>query len=584
MSRVTYIFLFGLIAASLASCTSARWTVKEKAAVDKDNYKVLKQKYFLQSDRQVTPKNPILQLDLYSQTKYQYTERVLMQRNIQKYRLRPGFVALGLSGAAMAFYLANGSSLHNLSGSAKTWTLNTAGALFLVSGFLNMKPVGKPRPTGEERYLRSTGLTTQIDTVQVGQSQNVPASVTVRYQNSVVFEEQRSFTGTLEIPLANKLEELQLSGPDPGSVNIQVVFNDSTYRYRYPVDQILQPYAKVTSKLSALRNTPEETPDNVLADLVKGSRLQIKDSSNDGWYEVLYGISENYIRKDDAEMIWRSTGFANDNNVVTVPRIPFGNIDVESNIPILRGPSPNAVALIVTNENYSGDLEERNYAHRDGQLIKAYLKNALGYQAEKIYELQDVSRSNELYRKISELRFASNDSTELFIYLSGYGRVDRQGQKPKLNLLGVAQQGNQPPVLAHLSDLFEQLSTITKAKTVVLSDIDFSSATSGRITANEGQRILEASTTPLRNDPRASVLMGTQLSYPSSLYVSSTGEDKKHHIFPYFFAKALQQRKTKISAIYQYLERNVSYTARRLYDRPQDPLLLGNTSIDLISR
>lgn len=580
--RVFHILLVGLVFATLASCTSARWTVKEKAAVDQSNYQILQEKNFLIASEEVTPENPVLKLDVFSKREYEYTQRVLMQRNIQEYRLRPGFVALGITGSAMAFYLANSKSFSNLS-SAKSWTLNAAGALFLASGFLNMKPVETPRPTGEERYLRSTGTTTAVDTVKAGEEYSALASVAVKHNGELVFtEEQRTFTGTLEIPLGNEIEELELSGPDPGQINIDVTFKDSTYNYSYPVSQVLQPYARVTAKLTELRNSPNESTDNILADLVRGSRLKIDNADDKQWYRVLYGISENYIRKEDAELIWRSTGFVQDSDIVTLPRVPFGNIDVESNIPILRGLSPNSIALIVTNENYSGDLQERDYAHRDGRLIRAYLKNALGYPEQNIYSIQDVSTSNELFRTLSEMRFAANDSTELFVYLSGYGSVSNQGDTPQLHLLGVTDSGPNPEI--SLTKLYEQLATLTSSKTVVLNDMDFSrSVASNQFTANEAQRIIESNASPLSKNENASILMGTKLTYPSSLYVSSGGEDKKHHIFPYFFAKALQQRRTKISAIYQYLERNISYTARRLYDRPQDPLLLGNSTIDLIS-
>ena len=572
----------GLVFAMLASCTSARWTVKEKAAIDQSDYQILQQKNFLVVSEDVTPENPVLKLDVFSKKEYEYSQRVLMQRNIQEYRLRPGFVALGVAGSAMAFYLANSNSFGNMS-SAKSWTLNAAGALFLASGFLNMKPVEEPRPTGEERYLRSTGTTTAVDTVNADKDFSALASVAVKHNGELVFtEEQRTFTGTLEIPLGNEIEDLELAGPDPGKINIEVTFKDSTYNYSYPVSQILQPYARVTAKLTELRNSPNEDTDNILADLVRGSRLKIDNADDKQWYRVLYGISENYIRKEDAELIWRSTGFVQDSDIVTLPRVPFGNIDVESNIPILRGSSPNSIALIVTNENYAGDLQERDYAHRDGRLIRAYLKNALGYPEQNIYSLQDVSASNELFRTLSEMRFAANDSTELFVYLNGYGTVSNRGDSPQLHLLGVAGNGQNAEI--SLSKLYEQLATLTASKTIVLNDMDFSrSVASNQFTANEAQRIIELNTSPLSEHENVSVLMGTQLTYPSSLYVSSDGEDKKHHIFPYFFAKALQQRRTKISAIYQYLERNISYTARRLYDRPQDPLLLGNSTIDLIS-
>lgn len=582
MSRFIHISIFGLLLAICASCTSARWTVKEKMAVDESDYKILEQDNFLRVTDKVTPENPVISLKMFSKTNYEFTQRVLMQRNIQDYKLRPGFVALGLGGSAMAFYLANASNLQGKSTSIKSIVLNGVGGLLAISGFLNMKPVGDPRPTGEERFLRSTGTTVKMDTVEAAENADALASIIVRHNGNIIFEEDRNFSsGSIDITLASKLNELQLTGPNPGSISAEVTFEDSVYTYDYSIEEVLMPYAQVTSQLAELRNSPEETPDNVLADLVRGSQLKIRNIGSGDWYQVLYGISENYIRKNDAELLWRSADFIQDEQVVTVPRVPFGNIDVESNIPILRGPSYNSIALIVTNENYAGDWEERNYTHRDGRLIKTYLSNALGYPKQNIFEIRDLRDKSEIYDALADIRSTANDSTELFVYLAGYGSVNLGGGRSELNFLGISDDDAQPEV--SLKTLFKEVASIPSSQTMVLGDIDFSASVhADQLTANEVQDIIETTAAPLTGvNSRASLLMGNRLSHPSSLYVSAQGEDKKHHVFPYFFAKALQERRTNLSNIYQYLERNVSYTARRLFDRPQDPLLIGNSSLDL---
>ncbi len=574
------------MASALSSCTSARWTVKDKTAVDESDYEVLDEDHFLMTGGEITPNNPVLKLDVYSKVKYEYAQRVLMQRTIQEYRLRPAFVALGLGGAAMAFYIANTNLTEGGRDSPKAITINSIGALLAASGFFNMKPVGEPRPTGEERYLRNTGEAAKIDTVKAGQTMSGTVSVDIRYGDEVLWQEDRNFSnGSVEIGLASRLSDLELSGDDPGSVSIEVGFQDSTYFYEYRVRDILLPYAQVTSPFAELRNSPEESDDNILADLGQGSQLQIKSSENEDWFRVLYGISENYIRKKNARIVWRSTDFVQEDQVVTIPRIPFGNVDVESNIPILRGAEPNAVALIVTNENYSGDLEERSYTHRDGELMKAYLTNALGYSGENIFELRDISSSGELFNSLSDIRSVTNDSTELFVYLGGYGAVDMSGGEPLLEFLGTSSGEKERPQI-YLNEIFDRISTIPSAKTLVLADIDFSASIQrNQFSTSQSLRILESNAAALRrNNFQSSLLMGTHLMYPSSLYYSPNGEDKKHHIFPYFFAKALQERRTNLSDIYQYLERNISYTARRLFDRPQDPVLIGNTTMDLRSR
>lgn len=581
LKTLHYILVTVFFLSFLGSCTSARWTVKEKESIDRSDYEVVKENYFLQQSDKVTPENPYLSLALFSEAEYEYTQRVLMQRNIQDYKLRPGATALGVGGAAMAFYLANVADFGSHSSSTKRWTLNGISALMLASGFLNMKPVGEPRPTGEERYKRTTGTTVEVDTVKADAQIDTTASVYMLYNDLIIFEEsnQDITNGVLNIPIGNVLNNLRLSGPDVGTATVEVLFADSLYRYHYPIDSVLQPYAVINEQLTALRNSPQANADNVLADLVEGSQLKIS-SINDDWYQVMYGISETYIKKSDASIIWRSEDYEVGDQVVTVPRVPFGEIDVESNIPILRDENPNARALLLINQNYADTLGERNYALRDGRLMRTYLENALGYSDDNIYQLVDINSSDSLNTLLSSLRSTANDSTELFVYISGYGTINKEQQK--LGFLTVSPDPHSDSTIA-VSDILSRIGDIPSIKTVVLSDIEFASERSDNsFSENEMRNIIESNVSPLLSkNSSSSVLMGSQLNNPPRLYMSDGGEDKKHHIFPYFFAKALQERRTILSDIYQFLERNVSYTSRRIFDRPQDPLLLGNTQLNL---
>lgn len=556
--------------------------VKDRSAIDTTDYKVLEQNRFLQPANSVNPQNPTLRLDLMSRTKYQYSQRVLAERQIQDYKLRPGFMALGLTGAALSFYAANSSAISSTRSTTYTLTLNTMGVLLAGASFLNFKAVGEPRSTGEEKYLRSVGDSVRVDTVHVQQNPDSTPSVTVRYGDLTISEEQgRSINnGQLTIPLAELLEELNLEGSNPGTVGVSVTFEDSLYSYEYPVSAVLQPYANVTARLSPLRNTPDDTTDNIVADLVEGSQLQIKDTSYENWYQVLYGIAEHYVAKDDAEIVWRSSDFSQEEQIETVPRVAFGEVDVENNIPILRGNQPNAIGLVITNENYVSD-KERRYAHRDGRLIKTYLQGALGYPEEQIYELQDFSDPAEVNRILSEIRLAANEKSELTVFLSGYGRISQNGEST-VSMLGINTDTSGVQSAISFEHILEQVTTITSGQTLIISDLDFSSSSqSVNYSSAEANQLLSSASEVLLNaNPQSAVFFSTRLNQPSALYQSAQ-EDKKHRIFPYFFAKAMQQRNTTLTEINQYLQRNVSYTARKLHDHPQNPLLFGNPTIDL---
>ncbi|SMO69289.1 caspase family protein [Fodinibius sediminis] len=557
----------------LSSCTSGRWVVKDRQAIDRSDYEVLEQQKFLSVANSLSPDDPILRLNVKSHTTYKYTQKMLVQRSIQDYRLRPGFVALGLAGAAAAFYAANSGG-----GSGQSLTLNAVGALLAASGFLNLKPVGEPRPVGEERYLNPSGTVVETDTINIKEDESSPATVLVTYGERTVFEENLDQIpdGQLQIPLAQGFNDLQLTDRDPGSFDIRVSFQDSMYHYRYPVESILEPYARITTDLTELRNEPVVDPDNVLADLTRGSQIRVDTLVNDQWYRVWYGISQNYIQSKDAQLSWRSTNLSVDDRVVAVPRVPFGNIDVESNIPVLRDKTPNARALIITNENYLDPLAERQNTHRDGRLMAEYLVEALGYSAEHIHHLTDIQNPDEIYRQIDQMASEVNDSTELFMYIGGYGELQNDHE---LTLKNVTPVGEKSASDISLRSIFSRLAALPASKKIIAADVDFSSSIPRKLSESEQTKLLKDHASILTQRPGSVLLVGNQPGQPSYLYRSSGGEDKKHHIFPYFVARALQQQRTSISRINDLLQRNISYTARRLHDRPQQPLILGDRSL-----
>jgi hypothetical protein len=85
----------------------------------------------------------------------------------------------------------------------------------------------------------------------------------------------------------------------------------------------------------------------------------------------------------------------------------------------------------------------------------------------------------------------------------------------------------------------------------------------------------------IRNFPNAFVLFGNRVGQSSSVYTGSGDDDKRHHIFPYFWAEAIQQRKTQMADLVRHLENNVDYTSRRLHDEPQEVRGYGNFMLDI---
>lgn len=555
--------------------------------MDSTDYEVISSQEFLRQSSRLSPQDPILNLQLFSSTTYRYSEKVLMQRMIQDYRLRPGFVALGIVGAGLAFYAANSNAITGNKSSVKSITLNSAGGLLALTAFLNMKPVGEPRPTGEERYLRKTGSLVSTDTLQINTTEQT-ADVDIFYGDQLVRQEVDVPlpAGLLNIDLGTAMNSVSISGDNPLPVRAEVRFRDSTYNYQFSLEEILQPFAHITSPLAELRNSAEEIPSNILAELVNGSELQIVERIDNRWYKVLYGISENYILQSDAELIWRTSDYSQQSQVVAVPQIPFGNVDVENNIPILSGVNRDAVGFIVTNESYGDSLSVRSYANRDGRLINTYLENALGYRPQRLFHIQDVESPGRFRQTAQQVGRMATDSSDLFIYLSGYTEVSRNNGEYDFQFVPVSPESDSLAASSiDLKEVFRTIARMPSRKTVVVAELSFrmkgDSALSAQTLTLEQPLGRLANIVTSRKDS-AAVIFGSTINQQSGLYVSRQGEDKKHRILPYFFARALQERRVVLSEIYQFLERNISYTSRRLHDRPQDPQLYGNISIDLV--
>lgn len=585
-----HIILLFLGLLCFSACTSARWTVKDKSAIDREEYNILDSEEFLSMSSQVTPENPSLVFQVQSKINYEYPQKVLAQRTIQDYKLKPGFLALGLIGGGLAAYAANSGTFTDGQSSAATFSLNVAAVLMAGSGFMNMKPVGEPRPTGEERFLRTIGTVTEFDTLAVDNTESQSARIDIWYgsQKLAEDEERQIKGGELNINLGGLLGNLGIRGEKTEEVRVEVQYNDSTYSYTYTLDRLLRPYARIVTPITELRSSPQPSEENILAELVEGSQLEIIEMVNSEWYKILYGISENYITRQDVEVIWRPSDFSEDSEVIAVPVIPFGNIDVENNIPILSGINRNAHGLIVTNENYNRPYSARPHAHRDGLLVQAYLENALGFLPENITELQDIHELKPLLKSIWELQQQANDSTQIFIYLSGYGTVRSGEESYEVGYLPVTRTPDSRRVDGiNLRELFREIASIPSNNMAVLADIEFDVPSGEESAISEEE--LEISR-PLRSvsqilsgsNSNATVIFGSQINQHSELFVGDRTEDKKHHLLPYFFARALQERNTGLDAIYEYLQRNIPYTARRLHDRSQDPQLFGNSLLQLI--
>ncbi len=555
----------------IVSCSSTTWIVESEVEVDRGDYKLLESELFLQKVGEVSPELPIAQFRLKTANTFEYAQRIKTDRYIQKYRPKLGYVILGVGASSLAGYSALEFSDPDKKGQ-QIALLGASTALLGIS-FLNMKAVGDPKSTGETRLLRKTGVYVDTDTLNASSTETQNVSYRIRYnQRNLIDNKQTTITDNSFA--VNFLEELNpdiFPGIENTSITLDVNFRDSLYTYNIPIKSIYDPFVVVTSTVTALRNEAEINPNNVLTDLAQGSQLKMVERKGD-WIKVLYGISENWVSASDINVIWRPSQFSRQLSVIAIPNVPFGSVDVERDIPRISEDNRNKWGYIISNQSYGNNFPEKAYAHRDAQLIEKYMSSSLGIVPNQVIKFLDVSGNqpaiNGFNRLVSRV---NNKEIELMVYLNGYAEVD-----PKTDIvyfLGTSNDSISSRI--DLNSLLDGFSNLPVKKLSIIADLDFIN-TSDKTNSLE---LLAATVTT--QVPNSTVIFGSNTNQRSYIYADPNGVQKRHSIFTYFLADAFKKRNTNWGEIKSYLERNVSFTSRSIFNSAQDIRFFGSDSLSL---
>lgn len=568
---VILFFCAGLL---MCACSGTRWVAEEESIIDKNEYKILDSTLFLQRNDNITPADPQVKLYLKSENTVEYAERVRTNRYIQNYKPRAGYVIFGLTSAAIAGYAAYSNTLANQISGTQKLVLTGAGLALAGISFLNMKPSGEPTPTGESRLLSKSGKIIQTDTLSV----NADSTLTPEYEillgsKTLVSRKSGVFRGDLlAISLAGEIAPEDLNATGSPEISLRVFFNDSTYAYRIPAQSVFEQFVVVKADLTQLRNKPDGNPDNVLSTLAKGSQLRFVSREGE-WVKVLYGISENWVKTEDVDIIWRPSEFADLLSVIAVPNVPFGQIDVEKNIPASVLPAANRLGLILANGDYSGGFSAKEYTERDSRLMQEYFSRTLGVPSSNLLVYTDMEEHTELTAAFAATKEQIGQRpAELLVYLNGHARIDERTEE--IYFLGTASDSLKNEEI-NLNTLFREMGDWPLLKLSIIADLDFVNPDPGR----EGLQRLAAQITGSIDE--SVVVFASETDQKSLTYATAAGGNMRHSIFTYFMASALQRGYTNWSAILNYVERNVSYTSRSLFNKAQDIRYFGDVSVDL---
>lgn len=573
----------GLLILLVAGCTTSKWTVVDEQAINQnESPEIVSQTERLFAEEMPTVERPVLKLVPYGITTLDYAERIKIQRTVQEYRPKWGFALLSAAGSALAFTAANSDLFLSGTSTTQRVAFNTTGILLGTLAVTNLRETGEPILTDEIRYLRQTGIETKRDTVRVQQQIDQTASVSILYDGNEIFNEPsvELTNNAVEINLGALASEMTETISMDSDFLVNTQFKGNASQIPVPVSTFMELRFVVEETVAQLRSSPSISQENIIAEIADGSSLKQIEDIDERWVKVEYGSVEAFLQKSMGSSQLRSTAESGPALLLELSDIPFGEVDVENSLPILKPRNTNDRGIIISG-NRDNQAGIRQFSDRDVRLIKHYMRTSFRMAEDQIVQIDDPDLSTWL----PDLNFCRdlNGGTTI-VYLTGYARNMLQEDGGMFSMYHIDDTGEEQAI--PLKDIMQELSQCTSDKLFLFVDLEYiDQVIDGRVvslTAVNGGRQQQLANVLLRDFPNAFVLFGNRVGQSSSIYSGGVVDDKRHHVFPYFLAEALKQRKTKMSELYRHLENNVDYTARRLHDRPQEILGFGNFMLDIV--
>ena len=564
---------------SISACTSSKWTIESTQAIDRTEFDLVGEDVFLKMSEIPSPNRPVLVFDIWNVETYNYSLKIQSNRYLQRYRPSLSAVLLGALGASAAYLTADLLSPN----STEQYMLYGLGALSLLTGMVGDKSTGEATSTGEQKLLKQTGVIQLSDTLRATKQPSISPSYTIyndreaiAIRNNVTFDKNSYYINLLE---DNNPSNFLVQRNQ--SIRIELEFNDSLYTHEVPVEDIFERFVVVETEVTALRQNPDNTNNSILTDLASGSELLLLDEL-DNWYVVRYGITETYISKNDTKLIWRPTDYVDELSIITLPNIPFGNVDVEREIPVRLTENNQAAAFIISNEFYGDRFPTKRYAERDAKLLEEYLINSFGLGFAGIRTSINTSRIEQFRYSWDEfLRRNQANKKQLILYTNGYVSIDSDGNL--IYLLGDEKTNNDQNNSIKLADLLEDALKAGFTEIFMVGDysfaagtLDYSVSKSDYYDAFYGLN----STLLAKRTIDFGLLFSSDGRSDSQLYTKQAIAQKYHSIFTYYLADGIKKGNYTSNQLLNYIQRNVDYTARRLHDTPQNVVYFGNANIE----
>jgi hypothetical protein len=248
--------------------------------------------------------------------------------------------------------------------------------------------------------------------------------------------------------------------------------------------------------------------------------------------------------------------------------------------------NPDAVAVVIGNKNYGDRVPSVDFAYNDAEAMKRFLVNRLGVSEINIIDLRDAELAemeavlgNDRTYKGKLWQWVRPLDSDVFLFYSGHGVPGLKDGREYL--LPVDGDPDSPEISGYSAELlYRNLGQLEARSVTVFLDTCFSGG------SPNGPLVRSAS--GIRVAPkRVSTPPFTVMSASREDQIASWDEESQHGLFTKHLLDALagaadDQRygntdnQITLNEIKVYLDREMTYAARRRWGREQQATVFGN--------
>lgn len=267
--------------------------------------------------------------------------------------------------------------------------------------------------------------------------------------------------------------------------------------------------------------------------------------------------------------------------------------DLLTNLPAPKQINENAIAVVIGNKNYRGNMPPVEYALNDAFSVKEYLKAYFGLKEGNIIVLEDATLS-EMKVLFGEkdnpngrlMDLIKKNTTHLYVYYSGHGA-------PDMNSKGYLMPTDANPARLELTayamdDLIANINALETKEALLIVDACFSGGVSNGdyLVKNASSLGLKVKSVSSSLPSNISVITASEEDQIASWYV-----EKQHGLFTYYLLKGIKgdadinsDNMLTFDELKSYIidsNNGVPYKARELYSRNQTPKFFGNSNLNI---